>query len=78
MKTVKHGSEVRRESDADAEVLVKKGWSYCPKSTWKSKKHPAPAPKAEITAVSEGTEEVAKKPKKRPNKPRTPRNARNE
>ena len=77
MKTVKHGSEVRRESDADAEVLVKKGWSYCPKSTWKSKKHPAPAPKAEI-AVSEGTEETAKKPKKRPNKPRTPRNARNE
>jgi hypothetical protein len=38
MKTVKQGKEVKRVSDSDAEIMIKKGgWAYCPKSEWKSK-----------------------------------------
>ena len=38
MKCIKKGDEIRRVSDQDADNKVKvHGWSFVPKSEWKSK-----------------------------------------
>ncbi len=38
MKTIQKGSEIRRESDSDAEVLVRsRGYMYVPKSVCKER-----------------------------------------
>ena len=42
MKTIKRKNpktneiEIRRVDDQTAELQIKQGWSYCPKSEWKS------------------------------------------
>ena len=35
MKTIKKNKEVKRVSDAQAEILTKQGWKYVPKDEWK-------------------------------------------
>ena len=48
MKCVKKvgSGEIRRVKDAEAEAMVKKDWSYCPKSEWKAGKKPVKVEKA--------------------------------
>ena len=38
MKTIKKGIEVKRVKDKEAMQFVRNGWSYCPKSEFKTKK----------------------------------------
>jgi hypothetical protein len=35
MKTITNGTIVKRVDDVTAQENVKKGWQYCPKSSWK-------------------------------------------
>jgi hypothetical protein len=37
MKTVSKNNEVLRLKDVDADLKVKSGWKYVPKSEWKQK-----------------------------------------
>jgi len=41
MKTIKKKKEIKRVSDAQAEILTKEGWKYVPKSEWKKARKPA-------------------------------------
>jgi hypothetical protein len=38
MKTIKNKTQIKRVQDEVAFDMVKKGWSYCPKSEWKAQK----------------------------------------
>ena len=61
MKTIKKGDKIKRFNDLEAQSKVKsEGWSYCPKSEFKSK----PVEVEEIIE-KEQTEVVAPKQKKR-------------
>jgi len=36
MKTIKKNNQIKRVKDEDAMDMVKRGWSYIPKSEWKA------------------------------------------
>jgi len=36
MKTIKKEAQIKRVQDSEAELFVKRGWTYCGKSVWKS------------------------------------------
>lgn len=64
MKTiVKDGSYVRI-NDAEADQRVKQGWSYCPKSEWKSNVRDAGKPSKEEMEAKKAEKEAQKAERK--------------
>ena len=59
MKTLKNISDsvVKRVSDDKASVMVKEGWSYCPKAEWKTFKGVAKSPADKKNAPKEDKSE---------------------
>jgi hypothetical protein len=67
MKTIVKDKQYMRINDVDADLRVKAGWKYCPKSDWKTnvRDFGIPTPEeVEIAKAEKAAEKKAKREKK--------------
>jgi glutathione synthase/RimK-type ligase-like ATP-grasp enzyme len=63
MKTIEKNGQYQRLNDSDADMKVKTGWKFCPKSEWKTNVRDTGKPTKE--EVEAATAEKAEKKSKR-------------
>lgn len=60
MKTIKKEAQIKRVQDSEAESFVKRGWTYCAKSEWKSQVRDVKVVKEEPIIETKPTESKKK------------------
>jgi hypothetical protein len=64
MKTIVKNGEYQRLNDSDADMKVKTGWKFCPKSEWKTNVRDTGKPTKEEVEAAKADKEAAKAEKK--------------